>query len=186
MLVNFKRKTCLPTYKLRIKQMRKIAANYIFPISSKPLKNGIVEVDDSGKIINIIDTKGDLRESAKLEFYNGILVPGFVNAHSHTELSRLREKIEEKGNKITIGTGSSSSNDQQSVLYELITIQNHFPDISLEMLFKWATLNGAEALGFDKDLGSFEIGKTPGVNLISGIDFQNMQFTEKSEVKSLV
>ena len=166
--------------------MRKISANYIFPISSKPLKNGILELDDSGKIINIIDTKGDLKESAGLEFYNGILVPGFVNTHSHLELSDLKEKIEEKGNKITIGTGSSSSNDQQSVLDELIIIQNHFPGISLELLLQWGTLNGAEAMGFDKELGSFEKGKTPGVNLISGIDFQNMLFTGKSKVRRLV
>ena len=166
--------------------MRKIAANYIFPISAKPLKNGIIELDDSGKIVNIIDTKGDLKESAGLEFYNGILVPGFVITHCHLKLSQLKEKMNEKGHKMTIGTDNIDSNHQQSVLDELFTIQNHFPDISLEMLLQWATINGAETLGFDKDLGSFEIGKTPGVNLISGIDFQNMQFTGKSEVKRLV
>jgi cytosine/adenosine deaminase-related metal-dependent hydrolase len=35
-------------------------------------------------------------------------------------------------------------------------------------------LNGAQALGFDDSLGSFEVGKTPSVNLIQnmGADFQ--------------
>ena len=76
--------------------MRKIAANYIFPVSGPPLKNGIVEVDPSGKIINVIDTKGSLRETAGLEFYNGIITPGFVNAHCHLELSYMKNRIPEK------------------------------------------------------------------------------------------
>ena len=58
--------------------MRRISANYIFPICSKPIKNGILEIDSSGKILKIIDTQGDLRESARLEFYNGIIIPEII------------------------------------------------------------------------------------------------------------
>ena len=49
-----------------------------------------------GKILKIEDPKGNFKEIANLEFYNGILVPGFVNTHCHTELSHLKEKIREK------------------------------------------------------------------------------------------
>ncbi|MDA3778703.1 MAG: hypothetical protein PF487_00480 [Bacteroidales bacterium] len=73
--------------------MRRISANYVFPVSGKALKNGIVEIDDEGIIRNIIDTHGKLNESRKLEFYNGIIVPGFVNTHCHIELSYLKNKI---------------------------------------------------------------------------------------------
>ncbi len=73
--------------------MRKISANYIFTGSESPLKNGIITLDESGKILNIEDTGGNLRETAKLEFYNGIIVPGFVNAHCHLELSHLKGLI---------------------------------------------------------------------------------------------
>ncbi|MBN1820718.1 MAG: amidohydrolase family protein [Prolixibacteraceae bacterium] len=76
--------------------MRKIAATYVFPVTSPPLKNGIITIDETGKILNIEDTRGNLREQAGLEYYNGILVPGFVNAHCHTELSHLKNKIPEK------------------------------------------------------------------------------------------
>lgn len=76
--------------------MRRIAANYIFPVTSKPLKNGIVEIDDQGKILNIIDTEGAISESRNLEFYNGVLTPGFVNSHCHLELSELKNVLEEK------------------------------------------------------------------------------------------
>jgi len=58
--------------------MRKIAANYILPVSSPPLRNGVVVVDDDGSILEIIDTGGKLRESSKLEFYKGTITPGFV------------------------------------------------------------------------------------------------------------
>lgn len=70
--------------------MRKLAAHYIFPISGKPIKNGYIELTDSGVITEI----GELEnESESTEFYNGILVPGFINAHSHIELSHLQGKF---------------------------------------------------------------------------------------------
>lgn len=73
--------------------MRRIAANYIYTIEGTALKNGIVELDDKGKILNVIDTKGDLKESGRLEFYNGVITPGFINTHCHLELSELENKF---------------------------------------------------------------------------------------------
>ncbi len=70
--------------------MRKLSADYIFPVSSPPLKQGILVLDDDGTLLEIIDTGGNLRESANLEFYNGILIPGFINCHLHLDLSWLR------------------------------------------------------------------------------------------------
>lgn len=72
--------------------MRKIAANYIFPVSQNPIRNGVVVLDSSGTIIEIIDNNGELKEIAGLEFYNGAIIPGFVNAHCHLELSHLKGK----------------------------------------------------------------------------------------------
>ena len=34
-------------------------------------------------------------------------------------------------------------------------------------MLKWATLNGAQALGFDEILGCIEKGKAPGLNLLT-------------------
>ncbi len=76
--------------------MRKIAATYIFPVEQPPLKNGILVCDDQGTIREVIDTGGILKEQAGLEYYNGFLVPGFVNAHCHLELSHLEGRIAEK------------------------------------------------------------------------------------------
>ena len=72
--------------------MRKIAANYIYPITSAPIKNGYIKLDDDGTIIEI----GQLdKECEDTEFYNGIICPGFTNAHCHIELSHLKGLFKE-------------------------------------------------------------------------------------------
>lgn len=73
--------------------MRRFSANYIFPVSSPPIKNGIVEVDNNGEILSIIDPGREFKEIHSTEFYNGVIVPGFVNAHCHLELSHLKGQI---------------------------------------------------------------------------------------------
>lgn len=72
--------------------MRKIAANYIFPVSSAPIKNGYIAVDDTGVITQIGQLEGECEDT---EFYNGILCPGFTNAHCHIELSHLKGHFKE-------------------------------------------------------------------------------------------
>ena len=393
--------------------MRRLSANYIYRVDSLPLKNGIVEIDDKGRIINIIDTRGELKESRSLEFYNGVIVPGFINTHCHLELSELKNKIPERaglpeflgqivsykkkaksesalksidlqdklmqrngivavgdicnttesvqtklnskiyyhnfieaiglsknasdifkinlelsevfaekkltnsiiphapysvskelfklikehaeqsnsilsihnqetlsekemfvsksgelfnklksmgadlknwipgkkssvqtilefipennnilfvhntystsddlqnvnnklqnaywclcplsnlyieGNipniklflnyteKVTLGTDSLASNKELSILEEMKVLQAECNDLSFDLLLKWATLNGAKALKIDKDFGSIELGKKPGLNLITNFDFQKMKISNKSDVKVL-
>jgi aminodeoxyfutalosine deaminase len=72
--------------------------------------------------------------------------------------------------KVVIGTDSYASNWSLNILDELKIIQQHHPQIPLEEMLGWATLNGAQALQMDKHLGSFEKGKKPGVVLIKGVD----------------
>ncbi len=68
---------------------------------------------------------------------------------------------------IVLGTDSLASNHQLSIWEEIKTIQKFYPEIELEQLMQWATLNGAKALQMDEKLGSFEKGKKPGVIHIS-------------------
>ena len=82
--------------------MRRIAANYIFPVTSAPIHDGFVEFDDNGTVTAV----GKLdSETSGTEFYNGIIVPGFTNAHCHIELSHLEGKFRE-------ATGMSGFIDQ--------------------------------------------------------------------------
>ena len=75
----------------------------------------------------------------------------------------------ENNSNIAIGTDSLASNHQLNILEELKTIARNFPGISTEILLKWATLNGAKAIQMDRNLGSFETGKQPGIVLIENI-----------------
>jgi cytosine/adenosine deaminase-related metal-dependent hydrolase len=68
---------------------------------------------------------------------------------------------------IVLGTDSYGSNRQLSIAAEIATILHYLPQTPLKELLQWATLNGAEALGFEKELGSFEKGKQPGIVLIT-------------------
>jgi aminodeoxyfutalosine deaminase len=94
--------------------------------------------------------------------------------------------LAELGATITIGTDSLASSNTLSVLDQVLVLLKEYPSISFEQALKWATLNGAKALDVDSKFGSFEIGKTPGVNLITDFDFRLMKPTTKSRVKRLV
>jgi cytosine/adenosine deaminase-related metal-dependent hydrolase len=74
---------------------------------------------------------------------------------------------------IVIGTDSYASNWSLNILDEIKTIQKHLPQIPLEELLGWSTINGAKALQMDKELGSFEKGKKPGIVLIEGLSNEN-------------
>lgn len=85
---------------------------------------------------------------------------------------------------IVMGTDSLASNNQLNILEELKALQHQSPDVGLQELLQWATLNGAKALQLEEKLGSFEKEKTPGILLIT--ETKNNLFTEKSEVKRLL
>ena len=93
----------------------------------------------------------------------------------------FREKV-----KCCIGTDSYTSNHSLSVLDELKTISKNFPEIPLQTLLEWSTINGARFLGIENQFGSIEIGKKPGLNLIENVDLKNLKLTEKSTVKKIV
>ncbi len=75
--------------------LRHISAQYVLA-GDILLKRGVVSVDRNGGIVGVEDTGGDLEESRNIEFYNGILIPGFVNCHCHLELSGLKGVVPEK------------------------------------------------------------------------------------------
>lgn len=85
--------------------------------------------------------------------------------------------------KMTIGTDSLTSNWQLSILDEMKTIAKYQSYVPFEELLRWATINGAQALGFEQDLGSFEPGKKPGVLLLD--PGANLNLNSDTKVKRL-
>ena len=72
--------------------MKSFRADYVFPVFADPIKNGIVTVDDRGKIISVSDHNNP--PDGPVEYLSGIICPGFVNTHCHVELSHLKDKIQ--------------------------------------------------------------------------------------------
>lgn len=79
------------------------------------------------------------------------------------------ESFRKNNCSIVLGTDSLASNYSLGILDEIKTISKNFPAIPLTEQLQWATINGAQALGFEKRYGSFKKGKQPGINLITGI-----------------
>jgi len=112
---------------------------------------------------NTLTTAEGIR-AAKAWGNNGVFFATCPNANLYIEnrLPRYDTFIAEEA-KMTVGTDSLTSNWQLSVLEELRTISKYQSYVSFDTLLTWATINGAEALQFDQDLGSLEVGKKPGL-----------------------
>ncbi len=67
-----------------------LSANYIVPVSSAPLKNGVLAIDEKGIVQGIFESTSSELENKHIEKYDGIIIPGFVNAHCHIELSHMK------------------------------------------------------------------------------------------------
>ncbi len=87
--------------------------------------------------------------------------------------------------QLCLGTDSLASNHQLSILEEMKIIQQAFPSVSLGEMIQWATLNGASALGISAGVGSLEVGKRPGINLLTGTDLSSQKLLPGSGIKKL-
>jgi cytosine/adenosine deaminase-related metal-dependent hydrolase len=74
--------------------MRKISADYVFPISSAPIANGVITINDEGVIVEVSENE-EITNREGIEFYKGVICPGFINTHCHLELSHMRAQIPE-------------------------------------------------------------------------------------------
>lgn len=89
-----------------------------------------------------------------------------ANLYIENQLPNYRYFLDENA-RVTIGTDSLTSNWQLSILEEMKAIARYQSYVPFATLLRWATLNGAKALGFDEELGSIEPGKKPGLNLLN-------------------
>jgi imidazolonepropionase-like amidohydrolase len=71
------------------------------------------------------------------------------------------------------------------MIQEMLSLQQAFPELSLEQLLHAATYRGAYALNLQNRFGQFAQGKKPGVILLEHVDLQNMQLTPETKVRML-
>jgi aminodeoxyfutalosine deaminase len=89
------------------------------------------------------------------------------NANLYIENKTAPVALFQKYNcELVLGTDSYSSNWQLSIAKEIQALLQH-TTVSIEQALQMATINGAKALQWDNELGSFEKGKKPGVVLLT-------------------
>ena len=145
------------------------------------------EVTDSGNLILVHNTFADretIREVNRRKDTFWCLCPA-SNMYISNKIPPVDILISEKCN-IVIGTDSLASNRKLSILSELRILQEHFPSLSLEELVRWGTINGARALGEDKNYGKIEPGKKPGLILLEDMDLINLRLLPETTVKRLL
>jgi len=72
--------------------MRFLTADYLYSIHVKPIKEGVLQISETGKVFSIIEDRSSVPKGM-LEIFKGVLCPRFVNAHCHLELSHLFQEI---------------------------------------------------------------------------------------------
>lgn len=108
--------------------MNRIAAEYVFTIDREaPIRNGFVEYDDNGTVTAIGECSDPAKEKT---FVKGAVVPGFVNAHCHLELSYLWKSFRK-------GTGMAGFIDQINEMRDNKSLDEKLHDISHWMNVMW-------------------------------------------------
>ena len=149
--------------------MHRFAANYVCPVSSPPVRNGIVLTDDEGRIMDMIDPHDHFREMSALVFYNGVLIPSLVVQGTPKE-----RKGSEKDMSAWLTEWFSSENPGEN------------PRDTFNKQLKKITLEAAAKIGIQDTMGSLEIGKKPGILLISPFDFERWIPTPMSTITQIV
>lgn len=69
------------------------SADYVLPVSTEPIHNGVVGVDENGEIIGVYQPGTKEISDKNIIKHQGIIAPGFINTHCHLELSHLKGKF---------------------------------------------------------------------------------------------
>lgn len=127
--------------------MKRIAARFVYTLDgSEPIRNGYVEYDEAdGTILRAGPCVDDE------DVLPGALVPGFVNAHCHVELSHLHKKFRK-------GTGMAGFIDQINELRDWAG-----NDVKARLVQEWMDKmwkDGVSAMAdISNDESSFEVKK---------------------------
>lgn len=164
--------------------MKKFAAHFIFPISSPPIKKGIIKTDDTGKIIQLIDPGKNFQEESGLEFHNGIICPEFVSPSSFFYPEKFLNQFDFLSGPIPVSISDFQST--KTILDLIKRLQKENESAQLEMLVGVFTFEMAKFNLLESDLGSIEPDKRPGLLNISGVELKTMRLRQNCTLKKLI
>ena len=116
-------------------------AQYIYTLAGEPIRNGFVEVADDGTVLRTGKADGPVDD--------GIICPGFVNAHCHVELSYMKGLFRK-------GTGMAGFIDQINELRDTSSMEDKLDALRQAMDSMWAS--GVQAMAdISNCADSFEV-----------------------------
>lgn len=150
-----------------------IDISFYMPEGKTSLQTVLPRLKAADKLLlvhNTFSTREDIlfaqnRAAASGQTIVFVLCPG-ANLYIENRLPDV-PMLMDAGVFIALGTDSLASNHNLSIVKEMQYLLRSYPDLNKEDLLQWATYNGARALGFEKELGSFAQGKKPGVVLLT-------------------
>lgn len=157
---------------LRMYEMMGIDVSFFRPTGQSAMQSWMPHFNKEQTLIlvhNVATSERDVEFAGQHVLNSGMqmyycLCPN-ANLYISNKLPRL-PVFSALDEQIVLGTDSLASNQQLSILSEMNTLLKYFPALPKETLLKWATMNGAKALGIENRYGSFEKGKQPGVVLV--------------------
>ena len=158
--------------------MKKFAANYVISDSGELLKNGMIIAEDDGSVLEYVDTAGDLREIARLEFHNGILLGGFT-------FVKVREPlplIDFDSLFSSLILPEISGNNEISIL-KWLDICKKFPALFPDLVISEITNRITDIICTD---GGFRKENTPGIYLLTGSDLIVLKLTLNCRIKRIL
>ncbi len=189
--------------------MRKIAAHYWLRPDGSVGKFPVVIFDSKGIVITIRE-RSLFTEEPNMELINGLLIPAFVDVFPEDFRCGNMDSLQKNVNRYIIsGTRVLGINKTQCIYfseiktkglvlvdYDTITIAGPKNSLSafetikateggLKCLMKYTAGNAQTLNVFDK-YGSLEVGKTPGIYAISGVDYQTFQLSPECKIKKVI
>lgn len=100
-----------------------LKSRYVVPVDAPPIENAAVQISD-GKIV-AVGRADSLSDSDAIDYGEAVICPGFVNAHTHLELTELAGKLPPSNDfvdwlsrmlKLRLANSATRETLQQSVL----------------------------------------------------------------------
>ena len=118
----------------------RIAASFVYTLDgNEPIRNGFVEYSEDGTVTAVGACEDPVSEE---RFFQGAVVPGFVNAHCHVELSHLHKKFRK-------GTGMAGFIDQINELRDWAG-----PEVKTRLVKEWMDKMWADGVSAMADISN--------------------------------
>jgi hypothetical protein len=159
--------------------MRKISAHYYLRPDGKFGKRPIIELDSAGFINNIRELGDAFREEPGLEYFPGIIIPGFVASIGKADEYIIKKKALING-VLRIKEGETILENSE---YHLAwsSIKRETTESLLNSLVKF-TKDAAQQINEEK-WGILKSGSNPGILVLHNIDLRTFTLTDKASFK---